>query len=145
MAAMYFVSATRLRVRAWRFMLPFYLHAFLSSRQARRAPGSLRVWVLNEEDRIFWTCTVWESQAAMRAYMASGAHLRAMPRLMAWCDEASVAHWQQEGVEAPDWAQVHERMQRDGRRSKVLYPAPAHQAYEIRPLRPQALRPVRFK
>lgn len=142
---MVFVSATRLRVRAWRFLPMFFIYAFLSSRQAARAPGSLRVWVLNEEDRVFWTCSLWESQAATRAFMTAGAHLRVMPRLMDWCDEASVAHWEQQEPEAPDWEVVHTRMQSEGRRSKVKHPSAAHQAFQIRPLRPQALRPVRFK
>ncbi len=74
----------------------------------------------------------------MHAFMTSGAHLRVVPRLMDWCDEASVAHWQQEELEAPAWEVVHTRMQQEGRRSKVKHPAAAHQACQIRPLRPQA-------
>jgi hypothetical protein len=31
----------------------------------------------------------------MRAFMLSGAHQRAMPKLFNWCDEASVVHWNQ--------------------------------------------------
>jgi hypothetical protein len=50
---------------------------------------------------------------------------------MNWCDEASVVHWTQESNELPSWVEAHARMQRDGRRSKVNHPTPAHTAYEI--------------
>jgi hypothetical protein len=67
----------------------------------------------------------------MRAYMTSGAHCTAMPRLIDWCDEASVAHWEQETEELPSWREVHRRMQSEGRRSKVRHPSPAHERFEI--------------
>jgi hypothetical protein len=48
--------------------------------------------------------TAWESEAAMRAFRSSGANMKAMPKLLDWCDEASYAHWEQESPELPDWA-----------------------------------------
>jgi uncharacterized protein DUF3291 len=63
----------------------------------------------------FWTRTLWNDQDAMRVFMLSGAHRRMMPRLLNWCDEASVAHWTQDSLETPSWQEVHGRMQAQGR------------------------------
>jgi hypothetical protein len=69
--------------------------------------------------------------------MISGAHRRVMPRLLEWCDEASVAHWLQDSPEPPLWDEAHRRMQGEGRRSKVNNPSEAQQRFEIPPPRGQ--------
>src|SRR5262249_36436480 len=97
------VSITRLRVRRWRYLPLFLLYALASTHQARRAFGSLAVSLLNDSGFAFWTRTVWTDEAAMRAFMLSGAHRRVMPRLLDWCDEASVVHWAQDAAEPPPW------------------------------------------
>jgi heme-degrading monooxygenase HmoA len=76
-----FVSITRLRLRSWRFVPGFLWHALLSGRQARSAPGNLAALTLRDANLTFWTCTVWQDEAAMRAFMTSGAHRDAMSRL----------------------------------------------------------------
>jgi hypothetical protein len=63
--------------------------------------------------------------------MASGVHRAVMPRLLEWCDEASVAHWLQDSMQTPTWEEVHQRMQRDGRRSKVNHPSEAQRNFDI--------------
>ena len=60
------VSVTRLRVRSWRYLPAFMFTAFCSARQARDAEGCLRVKVLSERKRAFWTATSWESEPAMK-------------------------------------------------------------------------------
>ena len=122
---MAFVSVTRLRIRSWRFLPAFYLQAWRSTRQARRSPGSLSVALLPDADRVFWTLTVWSDETAMRSFMTSAAHKQVMPRLLEWCDEASVAHWSQEGAEPPSWQEAYRRMQENGRRSRVNNPSDA--------------------
>ncbi len=125
------ISVTRLRVRSLRYLPAFLLRAIPSSRQARRAPGNLGVNLLNDARWTFWTCTGWQDEASMRAFMMSGAHRKAMPTLLTMCDEAALVHWQQDSAQLPDWEEAHRRLSTAGRRSKVKFPSPAHQAFEI--------------
>src|SRR5262245_24434409 len=125
------VSVTRLRLRAGRFFLPFLWHATLSQIQARRADGSLAVNLRGKPGHIYWTLTVWRDTAAMKAFMASGAHLKAMPKLLDWCDEASLAHWQQDGDSLPRWEEAEQHLATGGRLSKVRHPSPAQAAGQL--------------
>ena len=111
-----FVSITRLHVRSWRFLPVFFVAALRSGRQAAAADGNLATRLLRERRNTFWTLTSWSSEAAMKAFMHSGAHGPVMRKLLNWCDEAAVGHWTQDSTELPTWPQVHTRMQRDGRR-----------------------------
>ena len=122
---MVFVSLTRLRIRSWRFMPGFIFYALRSEAQVRRAAGFLSGALHPDMPFTFWTMTAWDSEGSMRAYMTSGAHKAAMPKLMRWCDQASVAHWLQESSELPGWDEADRRM-RMGRPSKVNHPAPGH-------------------
>jgi hypothetical protein len=92
--AMPVVSVTRLHLASLWFFLAFLAHALRSSRQARRSPGFITGWG-NDSEWGFWTATVWESAEAMRAYR-SGQHLKAMPKLLRWCDEGAFVHWEQQ-------------------------------------------------
>lgn len=123
---MVFVSLTRLRIRSWRFMPGFFWYAMRSEAQVRRAAGFLHGALHPDLPFTFWTMTAWESEGAMRAYMTSGSHKAAMPKLMRWCDQASVAHWLQESPALPGWDEADRRMRAEGRVSKVLHPAAGH-------------------
>ncbi|MFJ5487986.1 DUF3291 domain-containing protein [Hansschlegelia beijingensis] len=123
---MVFISITRLRVRSLRFMPQFVVHTLRSMRQAKRAGGYFGGALLADRRLTFWTMTLWRDQEEMRRYMTSGAHLRTMPKLLDWCDEASVVHWVQDGLTAPDWLEAARRMRADGRASKVRHPSPDH-------------------
>jgi len=111
----------------------FAFYALLSSNQARSAPGNLGAELLRDTKTTFWTCTAWEDEAAMRAFMVAMPHKRAMGKLANWCDEASVVHWQQDKVDLPDWKEAHRRMATEGRRSRVRHPSEAHQEFRIPP------------
>jgi hypothetical protein len=65
----------------------------------------------------------------MRSFMNSGVHARGMPRLLEWCDEASVARWNQQGNKPPSWQQAHQGMQEKGRRSRVNHPSDAQRQF----------------
>jgi hypothetical protein len=144
---MTFVSLTRLRVRSLRFLLPFVWQVRKSARQAARTSGFLGGRLLREARNTFWTITAWENETAMRAYRNAGAHRGVMPKLLEWCDEASVAHWTQEGPELPDWQEAHRRMIKDGRPSKVNHPSPEQIANHTAPPQPsrieQTLKPIK--
>lgn len=129
---MFLVSVTRLRIRSWRFMPAFAVMALRTGNQVREAEGNLATHILRDGARIVWTMSMWKSEAAMRAYILAGAHRQAMRKLLEWCDEASVVHWEQEGAELPTWSEAHARMQNEGRPSKVHHPSEAQQAYRVR-------------
>ena len=140
---MVFVSLTRLRVRSVRFLPLFAWHAVRSNRQVQRAPGFLQGALLPDRQWTFWTLTAWESQEAMRSFMTTGDHKAAMPHLMEWCDEASVAHWEQQDATLPTWEEADRLMRETGRASKVRHPSPHHADLSYREPRTTRAAPIR--
>ena len=134
-----FISVTRLRVRSLFYLPAFIWQAMGSLRQSQRSRGFLTGRVLHEARNTFWTVTAWDDDAAMNAFRTSGAHREAMPKLLEWCDEASVAHWIQPNAELPSWLEAHRRMVAEGRLSKVNHPSPAQVAKEIPAPRPSRI------
>jgi len=129
------VSITRLRLRSWLFFPGFVWYAMRSDMQARRAPGNRAVKTMREPGNIFWTATAWDSENAMKQFRGSDAHGRVMPKLLNWCDEASVARWTQDTDVLPTWQDAHRRMVAEGRRSRVHHPSTAQERFEIPPPR----------
>jgi Antibiotic biosynthesis monooxygenase len=122
------VSITRLRLRAWRFLPSFFLYSFRSARQAERTPGFLGGWLGGSGGNAYWTITVWRDEAAMKAFRDRDTHKAAMPKLLNWCDEASVARVERPEPELPDGDTVFQTLSRQGRTSKVRYPTAEHAA-----------------
>ena len=118
------ISVTRLRVRSFIYLPQFFWHAFKSTRQAERSSDFLGGRLLVNPKNVFWTMTAWKDQAAMNAYRNGGAHRRAMPKLLNWCNEAAVVHWTQESLEIPSWREAYQRMAEQGKPSKVNHPSP---------------------
>lgn len=116
-------SVTRLRIRKLRFVPAFLFHTLRSTQQLRRSPGFLGGYTATGPRRTFWTVTAWADAEAMRAFRRTGAHLKAMPKLLDWCDEASVATLADTGIEPLDPAQAAARLQAEGRLSKVRHPS----------------------
>jgi hypothetical protein len=132
---MTFVSVTRLRIRKWRYLPAFFYFTLLSLIQSWRAEGNLGTSLTRDAHWVFWTITVWRDESSMRAFRNHGPHLRAMPKLRQWCDEATYAHWQQESVEPPDLATAVERLIREGIVSRVEHPSPDHASRNFPPPR----------
>jgi heme-degrading monooxygenase HmoA len=128
---MAYISATRLRIRSWRYFLPFVWHAMLARRQAERAPGFLAGKVIRDAKGTYWTITAWIDQAAMEQYRNTDAHHRVMPRLAVWCDEAAVVHWSAASADLPTVQEAHRHMVAKGRFSKVRYPSLGHEVKRI--------------
>jgi len=83
----------------------------------------------------YWTRSLWRDAASMRSFMTSGAHQHAMPKLLDWCDEAALVHWDQDTAALPEWDEGHRRLVTHGRRSKVRHPSPAHDTLDYPPPR----------
>lgn len=128
---MAFVSVTRLQLRSSRYLIPFIWRTSMSLIQAKRARGNLAARVRRMKDGSFWTLTAWRDEGAMRVFRNSSAHMKAMPKLPEWCDEASIGNWRQETEELPDWIEAHRLMTERGRLSKVKHPSQRQMAGEI--------------
>jgi hypothetical protein len=126
-------SITRLRVRSVRYLPEFLWRAFASVRQARATPGCLAADVRREARLVFWTRTLWRDEAATRVFMGTGAHRVVMPKILDWCDEASLAHWPQDGEVPPDWPTAELKVRNEGRTSRVHNPSEAHKRGETVP------------
>jgi hypothetical protein len=62
----------------------------------------------------------------MRVFRNTAEHLKAMTRLLDWCDEASYAHWEQEDSSVRTLTAAFERLRDAGKLSKVRRPSPAY-------------------
>ena len=122
------VSVTRLHLASVRSFPGFLASTLASSKQARRSPGFITGWLSTDSEWAFWTSTIWQNTDAMRAFRNSGVHMRAMAKLLRWCDEASFVHWEQDGYIAPAPEAAYERLSRDGKLSKVDAPSARQQA-----------------
>jgi len=126
-------SVTRLRLRSI-FTIPAFLRDVNEiNAQLVRAPGFLGGALLLEGRLVFWTRSIWSDIDAMKAFRDSDAHLAAMPKLLNWCDEASVVHWQ--GEPQTDWEAIYARMAEQGRVSRVRRPSEAHAARRFAPMK----------
>jgi len=128
-----YVSITRLRIRSDAFVEEFNAQVPIVYAQASEAPGCLAVDLLADAHHTFWTKSVWVDRAAMRAYMTVGAHGDVMPELRTWCDEAHVAHWEQQAADLPSWEEAHRRLVDEGRNSAVTHPSPGHATRDLAP------------
>lgn len=123
---MFFISITRLRLRSL-----WYLPGFLSSnnqsvKQLLITPGFVAGKELIDKNFVFWTVTVWNADADMKAFRNSPPHRKAMQKLTTWCDEATYMHWLAEEPLIPDWDTIHQKMIAEGKISKVRHPSKDH-------------------
>ena len=127
------LSITRLRIRRKRFLIGFLFHTFRSQRQLRRSNGFVAGYTATGPKFTFWTVTLWRDREGMAAFRRSGAHLKAMPKLLEWCDEAAVATLSRTTDAPPEPSEAAQQLSQDGRISKVRNPSPAHARGELWP------------
>jgi hypothetical protein len=138
------VSATRLRVRSFLYLPAFLLASNRASRQAASSPGFQKGQLVVDHGRTFWTVTLWDDLASMKAYRGSGAHGAMMPKITTWCDEASTATWEQDSDRLPDMDELAQRMVAAARFVKLPKASRAHEAGSgPMPPRPYAVQPIK--
>ena len=100
---MVYVSITGLRLKGFHHAPLFVWHAVASMRQAQASEGNL-VAEARKIDGVHHTLTVWQDETAMRRFLVSGPHLKAMrafPRIATGSTVGFPAET------APDWSEVH--------------------------------------
>lgn len=100
------VSVGRIQLKADTNRLRFLWHGALAYLQARRADGIIHVSVYREDNRTFWSMSVWISSEAMLAYRNSGSHLRVMRISQALAERIDFRHWLAEAVPSWDSARI---------------------------------------
>lgn len=68
---------------------------------------------------------MWEDAESMLAFRGASTYRAAMPKLQHWCNEASVAHWEQVSPVLPSWDYTACQLRTRGHLSKVLNPSAA--------------------
>ncbi len=100
------VAVGRITLRPGASRLRFIFHTIMSLWQAKRAEGCVHAST-NGADGAHYSMSVWRSEAAMRAYARSGAHLRSMRAARRFAEEARFRHWHAATV--PDWRAALDR------------------------------------
>ena len=100
---MAYVSITGLTLKSRRHVLHFWWHAIASMTQARRAPGNLSA-TQRIIGGVHHTVSVWDDEQAMRTFLRSGAHLKAMRAFRRIATGKTVGFTAEA---APSWDDVH--------------------------------------
>jgi hypothetical protein len=74
---------------------------------------------------------MWNDEKSMRSFVGQSPHREVIPKLSAWCDEASVAHWTQESGSMPEWEAATRVLIESGRLLRVARPSEAHKEGQI--------------
>jgi hypothetical protein len=130
-----FVSVTRLSLRSLRFVRRFQRDNAAIIAQIVGSAGFVGGRLLVETPLTYWTMTGWDDEAAMHAFIRSGAHRSAMPRIQDWSDEATYTHWLQESPILPDWRGAAWRLAAAPQPFRLRLPSGNHTRGNIKPLR----------
>ena len=120
---MIFISATRLRVKSFLYLVRFIIANEAAVKQLNKTEGFLGGRELIDKNLTFWTLTIWDSDVSMKQFRNSLPHRKAMQKLPFWCNEASYIHWTQAENQFPGWKTIYEKMLADGKTSKVRNPS----------------------
>lgn len=98
-----YVSITGLSLRSRRHFFRFWWHALRAMMQAKRARG-LRSAAARTIGGVHHTVTVWDDENAMRNYVRSGAHLKAVRAFHEIATGKTIGYV---ADAAPSWDEVH--------------------------------------
>ncbi|CAN5851918.1 hypothetical protein BH24DEI2_BH24DEI2_04400 [soil metagenome] len=146
---MTYLSVTRFRLRSGNpvGLALFFWHTLRSGRQAERSPGFLGGKMLVAAKQTYWTLTVWQDEAGMKAYRTTGNHraaLRGMKLLDRFCSEAVTFGRPHTGLELPESDSLLDELNMSGRFFALSRPSAAHRdrALQSAPIRvAQILKP----
>lgn len=99
-----FIAITYMKVRNYWRLPAFARHVAQIVRQSHNAPGRLYQSTTHKGLLRYYTLTAWESEAAMKKFRNSGAHLAAMKDLQRLSDDYGSTHFQAEAI--PNWEQA---------------------------------------
>ena len=91
---------TRFRVRHVWYLIPIYLAYRRMRRDLNAAPGLIRYAFLLESPVACCTFSIWESEAALRAFSNVPNHINAVRRSKRLCSDIWSAYWRIDAVSA---------------------------------------------
>ena len=149
---MRYLSITRFRLRNGNpiGLALFFWHTLRSSRQAQRSPGFWIGKMLAGKQHTYWTLTLWQEEASMKAYRKTGSHraaMRGMSLLDRFCSEAATYGRPYEGLELPHPNDLLDELNSGGRFLTLSRPSAAHRDRVLEPtpiLGSQVLSPRTF-
>jgi heme-degrading monooxygenase HmoA len=130
-----FVSITRLKVKSILYLISFMRANEASAKELAASAGFLGGKELVDKGFTFWTLTIWEDQAKMKAFRNSVAHRNAMQKLPVWCSEAAYFHWTQEQAILPEWDIASVKLIGEGTVTKVRNPSSRQVANSFPPIK----------
>jgi hypothetical protein len=68
---------------------------------------------------------------ALKVFVPASPHKEAMLKLPHWCNEASFAHWEQDGTDWPSWEMAGENLRAAGQLAHVLHPSEEQKSGKI--------------
>lgn len=101
-----------------RYAIRFWWHAIRSMNQARKAKGNISAEA-KTINGVHHTVSVWTDEKAMRAYLVTGPHLKAMKAFHPIATGKTLGFY---ADKAPDWNSIHDLWVKKG---KVVSPVHA--------------------
>ncbi len=106
-------TATILPIRRYRDIPAFLSLSMKIAKQAKRAKGSVRYALKTDmPKKRFWTVSVWQDRASMRAFVQAEPHATAVKKFAGWAaDGAAFAEWTGPDKKV-DWKEVLEKLEK---------------------------------
>jgi hypothetical protein len=120
------IVVTRLRLKDPAFQDDFFAAAVAVLEQAKNSDGNLGTDALADANNVWWTLTAWRERRPMHAFVGAEPHRSTMARIDDWCDEATFADWDQDGLDLPDWQTSYQRLVADGQVATITQASAAH-------------------